>query len=51
MKVRFSWEEWRSQRAAVRALADRITPNPIRRQESSSDERLKKAFGGRRAPE
>ena len=50
MKVSFTWDEWLAQRASVKAITDKITAAPIRRAESSSDSRLKKAFNGERGP-
>ena len=51
LKIRWTWEEWKAGRAALKAITDKITPEPIRRKESSSDRRLKAAYGGKRAPE
>jgi hypothetical protein len=49
MKVSWSWEEWQARRAAVRSVTSRVGPD-CRRKESSSDKRLRNAFGGKRAP-
>lgn len=51
IKVAWSWEEWQRSRKARRAATDRITPSPVRRERSSSDKRLRAAFGGRRGPD
>lgn len=50
MKTKWTWEEWLAERSERKALSDRITPDPIRRTQSSSDRRLKKAFHGKRGP-
>jgi hypothetical protein len=51
LKTDWTWEEWRQSRAARRAVADRIGPQVVRRRESSSDRRLRRAFDGRRGPD
>jgi len=50
MKTSWTWEEWLQSRKARKAASDRITTESIRRAASSSDRRLKKAFGGQRGP-
>ena len=50
IKKHWTWEEWQARRAALKALTDRISPEPARRRQSSSDHRLRRAFGGKRAP-
>ncbi len=50
LKTDWTWEEWQASRANRRAVASRIGPPVIRRSESSSDFRLRKAFGGKRGP-
>lgn len=49
-KTSWTWEEWLAGRAARRALSLRVGRPVCRREESSSDRRLKAAFDGRRAP-
>ena len=51
IKTNWTWEEWQRSRKARRAVTDRITPLPVRRKRSSSDKRLRKAFGGQRGPD
>lgn len=47
-----TWEEWKAGRAAKReTLRKRGLDSPSRRSCSSSDKRLRKAFGGDRAPD
>ncbi len=49
--VRISWEEWKASRAAKRAVLERLGLDaPSIRSRSSSDRRLRAAFGGFRAP-
>lgn len=43
-------DDWMKGREARRATGLLVAPAVIRRAESSSDHRLRKAFGGRRAP-
>jgi len=50
LKTKWTWEEWLGSRAATRAVSDKISPAPCRRNESSSDKRLRAAFGGERYP-
>lgn len=50
LKTRWTWEEWKQSRAARRAIAERIGPAVIRRKESSSDSKLRRAFQGQRGP-
>ena len=50
LKTHWTWEEWQAQRAATRAITDKVSPAPCRRAESSSDKRLRAAFDGLRAP-
>lgn len=50
-RISITWEEWKAGREAKReALRQRGLDAPSRRSTSSSDKRLRKAFGGRRAP-
>jgi len=42
--------EWQRERSERKRVSDKICREPIRRKESSSDRRLKKAFGGARGP-
>ena len=49
-KREWTWEEWRASRAATRAISEKISPAPCCRLESSSDKRLRAAFGGARHP-
>lgn len=51
IKLDWTWEEWQRSRKARRAITDRIAPSPVRRKLSSSDKRLRAAFGGRRGPD
>ena len=49
--VRISWEEWKAARAGKRAMLARLGLDaPSIRSRSSSDRRLRSAFGGLRAP-
>ena len=50
LKTSWGWEEWLGSRAARRAVANRVGPPVVRRESSSSDRRLRKAFGGQRGP-
>jgi len=50
LKTKWTWEEWLASRAAVRAATEKVCPGPCRRAESSSDKRLRAAFGGERFP-
>ena len=50
LKTDWTWEEWQQSRAARRAVTARVGPPVTRRRESSSDRRLRKAFGGERGP-
>lgn len=45
-----SWKEWQSRRQELRKISRKICPAGLRRKESSSDRRLRAAFGGKRAP-
>ena len=49
-KTQWTWEEWQAGRQARRELSLRVGQPVCRRQESSSDRRLRAAFGGERAP-
>jgi len=51
IKVRWTWEEWQKSRAERRAVAMRFGPPITRRKSSSSNNRLKSTFQGRRGPE
>ena len=51
LKTSWTWEEWQASRAARKATALRIGPPVIRRRESASDPRLRRAFNGNRGPE
>jgi len=51
VKIAWTWVEWQRSRKARRAATDRIAPYPVRRKSSSSDKRLRAAFGGRRGPD
>ncbi|MDB6138934.1 MAG: hypothetical protein JWO94_2006 [Verrucomicrobiaceae bacterium] len=48
---RFTWEQWQAGRAERRRVGNLVAPAIIRRQESSSDARLKASFNGERGPE
>ena len=49
--IRMTWEEWKASRAAKRETLRRLGLDaPSRRSESTSDRRLRQAFGGERAP-
>jgi hypothetical protein len=43
-----SWEDWLKGRRFRREMGNRVAPEIIRRQRSSSDKRLKKLFNGER---
>ena len=43
-----SWEDWLKGRRARRETGNRVAPEIIRRQSSSSDRRLRKLFKGER---
>ena len=46
-----TWEEWKRGREAKRSLLRRLElDKPCHRAESSSDKRLRPAFGGERGP-
>ncbi len=45
-----SFEDWRAGIAERRLISEAASPGPARREESSNDERLRAAFGGKRAP-
>jgi len=49
-KTPWTWEEWLAGRQARRELSLRVGKPVCLRQESSSDRRLRAAFGGERAP-
>ena len=49
--IRLTWDEWKAARAAKRETLRRLgLDKPSRRSESTSDRRLRQAFGGERAP-
>lgn len=48
---RITWEQWQAGRDKRRRLGELVAPPVIRREESSSDQRLREAFGGQRGPE
>ena len=49
--IRLTWDEWKGARAAKREALRRLGLDaPSRRRESTSDRRLRAAFGGERAP-
>lgn len=49
--IRLTWDEWKAARAAKREALRRLGLDaPSRRRESTSDRRLRAAFGGERAP-
>ena len=49
--VRLTWDEWKAARVAKREILRRLGLDaPSRRTESTSDRRLRGAFGGERAP-
>ena len=49
--IRLTWDEWKAARAAKREALRRLgLDTPSRRSESTSDRRLRAAFGGERAP-
>lgn len=43
-----SWEDWLKGRRFRREMGNRVAPEIIRRQRSSSDRRLKRLFNGER---
>lgn len=43
-----SWEDWLKGRRFRRELGNRVAPEIIRRESSSSDKRLRKLFNGER---
>jgi hypothetical protein len=47
----YTWEQWQAGRALRRRLGELVAPPVIRREESSSDARLREAFDGERGPE
>ncbi|MDP6631332.1 MAG: hypothetical protein QGH42_04455 [Kiritimatiellia bacterium] len=51
LKIAWTWEEWQRSRKARRAVTDRMSPLPVRRKRSSSDNRLRAAFNGQRGPD
>jgi hypothetical protein len=51
MNEPITFEDWAKGREARRKHGLEVGPATVRRAESSSDKRLKKAFGGKRAPE
>jgi hypothetical protein len=48
---RIMWEQWQAGRALRRRLCELVAPPVIRREESSSDRRLREPFDGERGPE
>ena len=49
--IRLTWDEWKAARAAKREALRRLGLDaPSRRSESTSDRRLRAAFGGERVP-
>ena len=49
--IRLTWDEWKAARAAKREALRRLGLDaPSCRSESTSDRRLRAAFGGERAP-
>lgn len=49
--IRLTWDEWKATRAAKREALRRLgLDTSSRRRESTSDRRLRAAFGGERAP-
>ena len=49
--IRLTWDEWKAARAAKRETLRRLGLDaPSRRSESTSDRRLRAAFGGERFP-
>ena len=49
--VRLTWDEWKAARVTKREVLRRLGLDaPSRRTESTSDRRLRAAFGGERAP-
>jgi len=50
--ISVTWEEWKAGREAKRETLRKLgLDSPSRRSSSSSDKRLRKAFGGKRAPD
>ncbi|TLD72793.1 hypothetical protein FEM03_01605 [Phragmitibacter flavus] len=45
------WEDWLAGRERRRAISRKVAPLGARRQESSSDKRLREAFDGERGPD
>ena len=43
-----SWEDWLKGRRTRRETGNKVAPEIIRRESSSSDKRLRKLFGGER---
>lgn len=50
VKTQWTWEQWQAGRQARRELSLRVGNPVCRRNESSSDRRLRAAFNGERAP-
>jgi hypothetical protein len=50
VKTDWTWEEWQESRQARREVSARVAPGSVRRKESSSDSKLRKAFDGERGP-
>jgi len=50
IKTAWTWNEWQASRQARRSAAKRVGPAVIRRNESSSDRRLRAEFAGQRGP-
>ena len=51
-RISITWEEWKAGREAKRESLRRLgLDSPSRRSASSSDRRLRKAFGGKRFPD
>ncbi len=48
---RLTWEQWQAGRAERRRLGNMVARAVIRREESSSDARLRASFDGERGPE
>ncbi|MDD5674829.1 MAG: hypothetical protein PHC61_11735 [Chitinivibrionales bacterium] len=51
LKTFWTWEEWRAGRSALKKITDSVAPRVIRRKKSSSDNRLKAAYAGKRGPD
>lgn len=50
--ISVTWEEWKAGREAKRETLRKLgLDSPSRRSSSSSDKRLRKAFGGKRVPD